>query len=72
MLPIGDNFVMGIDDAAKAVEMLKPRAVIPMHYNTREIMRQDPTEFTRKVGTTSRVVILEPGQSFDLAELQER
>src|SRR5438105_977328 len=34
ILPIGDNFTMGIDDAVKAAEFLNPRLVIPMHYNT--------------------------------------
>jgi L-ascorbate metabolism protein UlaG (beta-lactamase superfamily) len=62
-LPIGDNFTMGPDDAARAVQMIKPKAVIPMHYNTFDMINQDPVAFADKVGSTAAVVILEPGQS---------
>ncbi len=62
-LPIGDNFTMGPDDAVRAVEMIKPKAVIPMHYNTFDLINQDPAAFAHKVGSTAAVVILEPGQS---------
>ena len=33
-LPIGDNFTMGPEDAAYATELLKPKVVVPIHYNT--------------------------------------
>lgn len=64
-LPIGDNFTMGPDDAVRAVEMIEPRTVIPMHYNTFEVIEQDPSVFAAKVGSRAQVVILEPGQSHD-------
>lgn len=66
MIPIGDNFVMGIDDAVRAAGMLKAKNVVPMHYNTREIMRQDPVEFQNKVGKQANVIILNPGESTQL------
>jgi L-ascorbate metabolism protein UlaG (beta-lactamase superfamily) len=65
LLPIGDNYTMGPEDAARAVEMIKPRAVIPMHYNTFDIIKQDPDDFKRRVGGNAEVVILQPGGSFD-------
>lgn len=65
LLPIGDNFTMGPGDAARAVEMIQPAAVIPMHYNTWELIAQDPELFRERVGTTSRVIVLEPGASHD-------
>jgi L-ascorbate metabolism protein UlaG (beta-lactamase superfamily) len=65
LLPIGDNFTMGPDDAARAVEFIKPRVVIPMHYNTFEVIKQDPQEFKRMVGKRAEVVILKPGESFE-------
>ena len=34
LLPIGDNFTMGITDAVKAAELVSPEVAIPMHYNT--------------------------------------
>jgi len=49
LLPIGDNFTMGPSDAAIAVEMLKPKLAIPMHFNTWDIIAQNPDEFTRLV-----------------------
>ncbi len=49
LLPIGDNFTMGIDDAVKAAEFLQPKVAIPMHYNTWDIISADPEEFVRKV-----------------------
>lgn len=62
-LPIGDNFTMGPDDAVRAVEMIEPATVIPMHYNTFDMIKQDPHDFARKVGDRASVVILEPGQT---------
>lgn len=64
LLPIGDNFTMGPEDAARAVEMIKPRVVIPMHYNTFEIIKQDASAFAKLVGKRAEVVILEPGESY--------
>ncbi len=65
LLPIGDNFTMGPDDAVKAVEMIKPKLVIPMHYNTFDVIKQDPHAFARQVGARAQVVILEPGQTHE-------
>ena len=65
LLPIGDNFTMGPEDAARAVEMIKPRVVIPMHYNTFDVIKQDANEFRKLVGSHAEVVILNPGESFD-------
>ncbi len=67
LLPIGDNFTMGIDDAARAVGLLKPKMAIPMHYNTFEVIRQDPEEFKKKLaGKAVRVEILKPGESVEV------
>ena len=64
-LPIGDNFTMGPDDAVRAVEMIEPGAVIPMHYDTFDVIAQDPVDFARKVGDRAEVIVLEPGQSYE-------
>jgi L-ascorbate metabolism protein UlaG (beta-lactamase superfamily) len=63
LVPIGDNYTMGIEDAARAVEFVRPQIVIPMHYNTFDVIKADPEAFKRKVGNQSDVVILAPGQS---------
>lgn len=66
LLPIGDYFTMGIADAVQAVELLEPKAVIPMHYNTFPVIQADPEEFVRQVGRLARVVVLRPGQGVEL------
>ena len=66
LLPIGDNFTMGPEDAARAVEFIEPKTVIPMHYNTWELIAQDPEEFRRLVGGRARVEVLEPGGSHEI------
>ncbi|KPK79852.1 MAG: metal-dependent hydrolase [Gemmatimonas sp. SM23_52] len=62
-LPIGDNFTMGPDDAVRAVEMIEPKTVIPMHFNTFDVINQDPQAFAKQVGSRAKVVVLEPGQT---------
>lgn len=65
LLPIGDNYTMGPRDAVRAVEFIKPRVVIPMHYNTFELIAQDAAAFAREVGDRAEVRVLEPGESYD-------
>ncbi len=66
LLPIGGHFTMGPREAAKAVELLKPKKVVPMHYNTWPPISADPEEFKRLVGDRAEVIILEPGESLEL------
>jgi L-ascorbate metabolism protein UlaG (beta-lactamase superfamily) len=67
LLPIGDNFTMGVDDAVKAAEMLQAAVTIPMHYDTFEPIRADAHEFVAKVGRLGlRAVIVEPGGAHEL------
>lgn len=63
VLPIGDHFTMGIDDAVKAVDFLRPKAVVPTHYSAFDPIRKDPNEFAAKVAAMGvRCVILLPGE----------
>ena len=48
LIPIGDNFTMGMSDAIKAVEFLKPKKVIPIHYKTFDVIDTDPASFVEK------------------------
>ena len=68
LLPIGDNFTMGPEDALKAARMLQAAAVVPMHYNTWPLIKADPASFCRSVEkeTGSKAVVLAPGESLDL------
>jgi len=65
LLPIGSHFTMGIPEAVEAVKMIKPETVIPMHYNTFDLIKADPEEFKNAVenATSTKVVILQPGES---------
>jgi L-ascorbate metabolism protein UlaG (beta-lactamase superfamily) len=49
LIPIGDNFTMGLDDAVMAVEFIKPKMAIPMHYKTFDVIDADPKEFVKRV-----------------------
>lgn len=49
LLPIGDNFTMGIDDALKAAEFLRAGVTIPMHYDTFAPIEADAQDFAARV-----------------------
>ncbi|MBK7227923.1 MAG: metal-dependent hydrolase [Ignavibacteriales bacterium] len=59
LLPIGDNFTMGITDAVKAVEFVNPKIAIPIHYNTFPVINSDPQEFKKQledIGKNCRIM----------------
>ncbi len=68
ILPIGDNYTMGPDDALRAVKLIEPRQVVPIHYNTFEVIQQDPYAWARRVQseTSVRVVVMKPGDTLEL------
>ncbi len=67
LLPIGDNFTMGIDDAVKASEFLAPRLAVPMHYNTFPPIVADPNEFIIKIEAVGiRGKVFAYGERFEL------
>ncbi|HHY87319.1 MAG TPA: metal-dependent hydrolase [Chloroflexi bacterium] len=70
MLPIGDNYTMGPDDALRAVKLLRPRHVIPIHYNTFDLIRQDADAWAERVQkeTDTKAHVLQPGECFILED----
>jgi L-ascorbate metabolism protein UlaG (beta-lactamase superfamily) len=63
-LPIGDNFTMGPEDGLLAAQWVQAKAVIPMHYDTFELIAQDGAQFCKDLaefGMTGKP--LTPGQS---------
>jgi len=67
LLPIGDNFTMGPDDALVALDLLKPRVAVPMHYDTWPIIAQDAAAFATRAAAAGHVVrVLAPGETLDL------
>lgn len=73
LLPIGDNFTMGPDDAVQAAQFVQTKHVIPVHYNTFPPIQQDPKAFAEKLRRQAEIdcTVLAPGQSMtvDLASL---
>lgn len=67
-LPIGDNYTMGPDDALRAVKLIQPKVVVPIHYNTFDLIQQDVHDWKRRVEaeTPAKVAVLKPGESLDL------
>jgi L-ascorbate metabolism protein UlaG (beta-lactamase superfamily) len=66
-IPIGDNYTMGPDDAYKAVELIMPKHVIPIHYNTWELIAQDAGKWAKRVSKLGvQVHVLKPGESLTI------
>ena len=68
IVPIGDNFTMGPADALRAVKLIAPKQAVPIHYNTFDVIKQDPDLWAAKVEaeTTTRVVVMAPGDTMVL------
>lgn len=65
LVPIGGNFTMDPADAAYAVrELIRPKAVIPMHYGTNPLAKGTAKEFVDAMGASAiKVIVAEPGQA---------
>jgi len=68
LLPIGDNFTMGPDDAVQAAQFVQAKQVIPIHYNTFPPIKQDAQAFAKKLRNEADIdcTILEPGGQFTI------
>lgn len=68
VLPIGDNFTMGPDDALRAVKLVKPKMAVPTHYNTFPLIEQDAQAWAQRVEaeTSTKVYVLDPGESVEV------
>jgi L-ascorbate metabolism protein UlaG (beta-lactamase superfamily) len=67
LLPIGDNFTMGPEDALEALDFLKPKLAVPMHYNTWPPIAQDPDAFAEQAKERGHDVRpLKPGESLTI------
>lgn len=64
ILPIGDNYTMGPDDALRAVKLIEPKKVLPIHYNTWGVIAQDAQAWAGRVRkeTKAEPVVLKPGE----------
>lgn len=68
ILPIGDNYTMGIEDSIRAIDFLQAPNVMPCHYNTFPAIEQDVTIWEDLVRrkTEAEPILLAPGESWTL------
>ncbi len=67
LLPIGDNFTMGPEDAVYAAEWLRAKLTVPMHYNTFPLIEQDPEAFVAALNERNlKGHVLKPGESLEI------
>lgn len=67
LLPIGDFYTMGPEDALRAVEMIRPGLTIPMHFNTMPPIVQDGDAFASAVQADGfPAKVLQPGETLEL------
>ena len=67
VLPIGDNFTMGVDDAVKATEFLGAGVHLPTHYGTFPLIDTDPEAFAAAVRAAGRnAAVVPPGTGVDI------
>lgn len=66
-VPIGGYYTMNIDEAVEALKIIKPKLVIPMHYNTFPQIQADPEEFKVKAEKEGfRVKVLKIGEEIEV------
>jgi L-ascorbate metabolism protein UlaG (beta-lactamase superfamily) len=65
LIPIGGNFTVGPEDAAFAIrEWIKPKMVMPMHYNSNPLAAGTLAEFQAAMkGSDIKIIGLSEGQS---------
>ena len=68
LLPIGDNYTMGPEDALRAVQLIQPKRVIPVHYNTWPPIAQDGNAWAERVHqeTSTEAVVLNSGDTYTI------
>ncbi|NIK24652.1 L-ascorbate metabolism protein UlaG (beta-lactamase superfamily) [Paenibacillus lupini] len=67
LIPIGDHYTMGPEDALQAAEWFGAKLTIPVHYNSFPIIRQDAEAFVQALEAKGlRGQLLEPGQKLSI------
>jgi L-ascorbate metabolism protein UlaG (beta-lactamase superfamily) len=67
LLPIGSHYVMNPREAALACRLIRPKWVIPMHYQTFPVLTGTPEELIELLKDESqiKVIVLQPGETVD-------
>lgn len=68
LLPIGGFYTMGPREATWAVQLLRAKSVVPMHYNTFPVIKQDPEDFKSRVEAVvgAKVYVMKPGDELNI------
>jgi len=67
LVPIGDFYTMGPRDAVEALNFLRPKLAVPMHYNSNARVRVDPQAFAAAAGQAGHVVkVMAPRETVEL------
>lgn len=67
LIPIGDFYTMGPEDALAALDFLRPRVAVPMHYNSNDRTRVDAPAFAAAARAAGHDVrLLAAGESLTL------
>ena len=68
VLPIGDNYTMGPEDSIRAIKLIEPTKVFPIHYNTWPLIAQDAHAWAAHVRLQTKAVpvVLKPGDVLEL------
>jgi L-ascorbate metabolism protein UlaG (beta-lactamase superfamily) len=65
MLPIGGYYTMGPKEAALAVEFLRPKIVLPIHFGTFPPLKGTPKELASLIDPGIQVLFCEPGEAIE-------
>ncbi|MGX5817407.1 metal-dependent hydrolase [Chitinophaga lutea] len=67
VLPVGDNFTMGVDDAIIAAEFMECNKIVGVHYDTFGYIKIDKAEATRKFADAGLTLLLPAiGETIDI------
>jgi L-ascorbate metabolism protein UlaG (beta-lactamase superfamily) len=68
LLPIGDNYTMGPEDAITAAQWVQAKRVVPVHYNTWPLVAQDGAAFAERLRRVAEIdcTVMQPGDTFEL------
>jgi L-ascorbate metabolism protein UlaG (beta-lactamase superfamily) len=69
LLPIGGAYTMDVVDAVRATKTMKPKYVIPMHYNTFDEIKADSNEFCQRINKSilkTKPIVMGIGETVEL------
>ena len=68
LLPIGDNFTMGVEDALLAASYIKARITIPIHYKTWPVIDKEPATYVALLEAKYKQagLVVDPGSTITL------